>query len=58
MGTRGLEEIVSEVASMKALIAVVVVLLWLFFPVQWLVRLRRRRRAIREADKYAKTLFR
>jgi hypothetical protein len=43
---------------MKALIAVVVVLLWLFFPVQWLVRLRRRRRAIREADKYAKTLFR
>jgi len=43
---------------MKSLIAIVVVLLWLFFPVQCVVRLWRRRRAIREADKYAKTLFR
>jgi hypothetical protein len=42
---------------MKSLIAIVVVLLWLFFPVQWLVRFWRRRRAMREADRYAKTLF-
>jgi len=43
---------------MKALIALVVVLLWLLFPVQPLIKFWRRRRAIREADRYEKTLFR
>jgi len=43
---------------MKALIALGVVLLWLFFPVQSLIKLWRRRRAIREADRYEKSLFR
>jgi hypothetical protein len=43
---------------MKSVIAIVVVLLWLFFPVQWIAKVWRRRRAIREADRYSKSLFR
>jgi hypothetical protein len=43
---------------MKLLIAVVVLAIWLFFPVRQVVRFWRRRRAIREADRYSKTLFR
>jgi hypothetical protein len=43
---------------MKLVIAVVLLALWLFFPVKWVLRLWRRRRAIHEADKYSDTLFR
>jgi len=42
---------------MKLLIALAVIARWLFFPVKQVVRFWRRRRAIREADKYSKTLF-
>jgi len=42
---------------MKSMIAIVAVLLWLFFPVRWMERFWRRRLAIREADRYAQTLF-
>jgi len=42
---------------MKVLIAVAVIALWLFFPVNRLVAYWRRRRSIREADRYSKALF-
>jgi len=42
---------------MKLLIALVVIALWLFFPMKRVVRFWRRRRAMHEADKYSKTLF-
>jgi cbb3-type cytochrome oxidase subunit 3 len=43
---------------MKLLIAIAVLALWLFFPVKWVKSFWRRRRAIREAEKYSKTLLR
>jgi hypothetical protein len=43
---------------MKVLIAVTVLVVWLFFPVKRVVRYLRRRRDIQEAEKYSKTLFR
>jgi len=43
---------------MKLLMAVAVLAVWLFFPVKRFVRFWRRRRAMHEADKYSKTLFR
>jgi len=42
---------------MKVLIAIVLISLWLVFPVQPLVRRWRRWQAKREADKYSQTLF-
>jgi len=42
---------------MKVLIAIVVILLWLLFPYQTVVRGWRRWQAKREADKYSRTLF-
>ncbi|HYA23239.1 MAG TPA: hypothetical protein VEF05_03710 [Terriglobales bacterium] len=43
---------------MKLLIAMAVLVLWLFFPVKRVVRFWRRRRDIHEAEKYSRTLFR
>jgi len=43
---------------MKLLFAVAVLAVWLFFPLKRVVRFWRRRRAIREAEKYSRTLFR
>jgi len=42
---------------MKVLIAIALILLWLFFPYQTVVRRWHRWQAKREADKYSKTLF-
>jgi len=42
---------------MKVLIAVAVIALWLFFPVRRVVTDWRRRRAMREATRYSKALF-
>jgi hypothetical protein len=47
----------TEAAGMKVLIAIVVILIWLLFPVQPLIRHWRRWQARREADKYSQTLF-
>jgi hypothetical protein len=43
---------------MKLWIAMAVIVLWLVFPSKLVVRFWRRRRAIREADKYSKNLLR
>jgi cbb3-type cytochrome oxidase subunit 3 len=42
---------------MKLLIAVVLILLWLFFPVKYAVRWWRRWQAKREAANYSRTLL-
>jgi hypothetical protein len=42
---------------MKLLIAIAVITLWLFFPVRRFVVLWRRRRAMHEAARYSKKLF-
>lgn len=42
---------------MKVLIAIVLIVLWLFFPYQPLVRRWHRWQAKREADKYSRMLF-
>jgi hypothetical protein len=42
---------------MKLLIAIALIALWLLFPFKLVVQFWRRRRAIREADTYSKTLL-
>jgi Tfp pilus assembly protein FimT len=42
---------------MKLLIAVALIAVWLLFPFHLVAQYWRRRRAIREADKYSKSLL-